>query len=39
LDEDFHIEFHIRNKADNFTRILVAVYGAVHEEFKAKEKS
>jgi hypothetical protein len=37
LDEDFHIEFHIRNKADNFTRILVAVYGAVHEEFKAKK--
>jgi hypothetical protein len=32
---DYHIKLHIRNKADNFTWSLVAIYGATHEEFKA----
>jgi hypothetical protein len=34
-DGDYHIKLHIRNKADNFTWSLVAVYGAAQEEFKA----
>ena len=33
-DGEFHIKFHIRNKVDNFTWILVAVYGAVQDEHK-----
>jgi hypothetical protein len=32
---DFHVKLHIRNKIDNFTWSLVAVYGAAQEEFKA----
>jgi hypothetical protein len=32
---DYHIKLHIRNRADNFTRSLVAVYGAAHDEYKA----
>jgi hypothetical protein len=35
LDGDFHVKLHIRNKLDNFTWSLVAVYGAAQEEFKA----
>ena len=31
---DFHIKVHIRNKADNFTWTLVAVYGAAQDEHK-----
>src|SRR5205809_8003699 len=31
---EFHIKFHVRNKADNFTWSLVAVYGAAQEEHK-----
>jgi hypothetical protein len=27
LDGEFHVELHIHNKTDNFTWILVAVYG------------
>jgi hypothetical protein len=27
-DGEFHIELHIRNKVNNFTRNIVAVYGA-----------
>ena len=27
-DDEFHVKLHIRNKADNFTWTLVAVYGA-----------
>jgi hypothetical protein len=34
-DGEFHIKLHVRNKADNFTWSLVAVYGAAQEEFKA----
>ena len=34
-DEDFHIKFHIHNKADNFVWSLVAVYGAAQEDYKA----
>ena len=34
-DADFHIKFHIRNKADNFIWSLVAVYGAAQEEYRA----
>ena len=34
-DEDFHIKFHVRNKAGNFVWSLVAVYGAAQEEYKA----
>ena len=34
-DGDFHIKFHIRNKADNFTWTLVAVYGAAQDEYKS----
>ena len=34
-DADFHIKFHVRNKADNFIWSLVAVYGAAQEEYKA----
>uniref|UniRef100_A0A452XEC9 Endonuclease/exonuclease/phosphatase domain-containing protein n=1 Tax=Aegilops tauschii subsp. strangulata TaxID=200361 RepID=A0A452XEC9_AEGTS len=34
-DGEFHIKLHIRNKADNFTWTLVAVYGAAQDEFKA----
>src|SRR3954464_13559692 len=32
---DFHIKFHVRNKADNFVWSLVAVYGASQEGHKA----
>src|ERR1044072_9163742 len=32
---EFHIKFHIRNKADGFIWSLVAVYGAAQEERKA----
>src|SRR3954468_19181846 len=32
---EFHIKFHVRNKADNFVWSLVAVYGAAQEEQKA----
>ena len=32
---EFHVKLHIRNKADNFTWTLVAVYGAAQDEFKA----
>jgi hypothetical protein len=32
---EFHIKLHIRNKAENFTWSLVAVYGAAHEASKA----
>jgi hypothetical protein len=31
----YHIKLHIRNRADNFTWSLVAVYGAAQEEYKA----
>jgi endonuclease/exonuclease/phosphatase family metal-dependent hydrolase len=34
-DGEFHIKLHIRNKADNFTWSLVAVYGAAQEDSKA----
>ena len=34
-DGEYHVKLHIRNKADNFTWSLVAVYGASQEEFKA----
>ena len=34
-DGEFHVKLHIRNKADNFTWTLVAVYGAAQDEFKA----
>jgi endonuclease/exonuclease/phosphatase family metal-dependent hydrolase len=34
-DGEFHIKLHIRNKTDNFTWSLVAVYGAAQDEFKA----
>ena len=34
-DGEYHIKLHIRNKADNFTWTLVAVYGAAQDEFKA----
>jgi hypothetical protein len=33
-DGEFHIKFHIRNKADNFTWSLVVVYGAAQDEHK-----
>jgi hypothetical protein len=32
--EDYHIKLHIRNRADNFTRSLVAIYGAAKDEYK-----
>jgi hypothetical protein len=32
---DYHIKLHICNRADNFTWILVAIYGAAQDEFKA----
>jgi hypothetical protein len=32
---DFHVKLHMRNKLDNFTWSLVAIYGAAQEEFKA----
>jgi hypothetical protein len=32
---DYHIKLHIRNRADNFTWSLVAIYGAAQEEYKA----
>jgi hypothetical protein len=32
---DYHIKLHIRNRDDNFTWSLVAVYGTAQEEFKA----
>nr|XP_045089534.1 uncharacterized protein LOC123497248 [Aegilops tauschii subsp. strangulata] len=35
-DGEFHIKLHIRNKADNFTWTLVALYGATQDEFKAE---
>jgi hypothetical protein len=35
LGRDYHIKLHIRNRADNFTWILVAIYGAAQVEFKA----
>ena len=34
-DGEFHVKLHIRNKADNFTWTLVAVYGAAQDELKA----
>ena len=33
-DEDFHIKFHVQNKADNFISSLVAVYGPAQEAHK-----
>ena len=33
-DGEYHVKLHIRNKVDNFTWSLVAVYGAAQEEFK-----
>jgi hypothetical protein len=33
-DGEFHIKFHIRNKTNNFTWSLLAVYGAVQDEDK-----
>ena len=33
-DEDFHIKFHVRNKANNFIWSLVAVYGPAQEAHK-----
>jgi hypothetical protein len=35
LDGEYHIKLTIRNKADNFTWSLVAVYGAARDAFKA----
>ena len=32
---EFHIKFHLRNRAGNFTWSLVAVYGAAQEEHKS----
>ena len=32
---EFHIKFHLRNRADNFTWTLVAVYGAAQDEYKS----
>lgn len=32
---EFHIKFHLRNRADNFTWTLVAVYGAAQDEHKS----
>lgn len=32
---EFHIKFHLRNRADNFTWILVIVYGAAQDENKS----
>jgi hypothetical protein len=32
---EYHIKFHIRNRADNFIWSLVAVYGAAQEAHKA----
>jgi hypothetical protein len=32
---EFHIKFHIRNRADNFIWSLVAVYGVAQEDSKA----
>ena len=32
---EFHIKFHIRNKADNFIWSLVAMYGATQDEHKS----
>jgi hypothetical protein len=32
---DYHIKLHIRNRANNFTWSLVAVYGAAQDEYKA----
>src|SRR6266511_3982976 len=34
-DGDFYIKCHLRNKADNFTWSLVAVYGAAQEAHKS----
>ena len=34
-DGEYNIKLHVRNKVDNFTWTLVAVYGAAQEEFKA----
>ena len=34
-DGEFHIKLHTRNKANNFTWTLVAVYGAAQDELKA----
>jgi hypothetical protein len=34
-DGEYHIKLTIRNKADNFTWSLVAVYGAAQDAFKA----
>lgn len=35
IDEgDFYVKFHLRNKADGFQWVLVAVYGAAQVEFK-----
>jgi hypothetical protein len=31
---EFHVNLHIRNRADNFIWSLVAVYGATQEDFK-----
>jgi hypothetical protein len=31
---DYHIKLYIRNRVDNFTWNLVAVYGATQEEYK-----
>jgi hypothetical protein len=35
LDVEFHVKLQTRKKADNFILSLVAVYGAVQEDFKA----
>ena len=32
---EYHIKFHLRNKSDNFLWSILAVYGAVQEEFKS----
>jgi hypothetical protein len=34
FDADFHVKLHIRNKSDNFTWSLVAVYGAAQKSLR-----
>jgi hypothetical protein len=34
-DGEYHIKLNIHNKADNFIRSLVAIYGAARDAFKA----
>jgi hypothetical protein len=33
--ENFHLKFHLKNKADNFEWVRIAVYGAAQEEEKS----